>query len=92
MSKSKNSGGIKLPVLGHKEVRLINILAELCACDPADIFWDGSGSADTVVFFFTNRLLTPRGKPLVNVAFSSSYWAPRMVTPLASLPMQNTLR
>ena len=50
MSKSKESGGVKLPMLGHKEVRLINILAELCACDPADILWDGSGSADTVVF------------------------------------------
>lgn len=41
MSKSKNS---------DREIRLINILAELCDCDPADIFWDGSGSADTVVF------------------------------------------
>lgn len=50
MPKSKATGAIKLPTLGQKEVRLINILAELYECDPANIFWDGSGSADTVVF------------------------------------------
>lgn len=33
-----------------ENLRLINILAELCQCDPGDIIWDGSGSADTVVF------------------------------------------
>lgn len=30
--------------------RLINILAELCQCDPAEIEWDGEGSVDTVAF------------------------------------------
>lgn len=32
------------------ELRLINILAELCQCDPAKIEWDGDGSIDTVAF------------------------------------------
>lgn len=30
--------------------RLINILAELCQCDPEEIEWDGEGSVDTVAF------------------------------------------
>ena len=30
--------------------RLINILAELCQCDPANIEWDGEGSSDTIMF------------------------------------------
>lgn len=30
--------------------RLINILAELCQCDPANIEWDGDGSSDTIMF------------------------------------------
>lgn len=47
MARSKNDG---LLDLGQTEIRLINILAELCQCDPANILWDGSGSADTVVF------------------------------------------
>ena len=33
-----------------EEMRLINILAELCDADPADIQWDGSGNCDTVQF------------------------------------------
>lgn len=34
----------------HERLRLINILAELCQCDPAEVEWDGSGSTDTVAF------------------------------------------
>lgn len=30
--------------------RLINILANLCQCDPANVEWDGSGPVDTVAF------------------------------------------
>ena len=30
--------------------RLINILAELCQCDPSNIEWDGEGSSDTIMF------------------------------------------
>lgn len=30
--------------------RLINILAELCQCDAADIEWDASGSSDIIGF------------------------------------------
>lgn len=30
--------------------RLINILAELCQCSPAEIEWDGEGSVDTIAF------------------------------------------
>ena len=49
-------------------------------------------STEMVTFLWTKRLLTPKGKPLVKVALSSSYCAPWMVTPVASLPIQNTLR
>ena len=34
----------------REEPRLINLLAELCQCDPAKVKWDGEGSADTVGF------------------------------------------
>lgn len=33
-----------------EEMRLINILAELCQADPADIKWDGSGECDLIHF------------------------------------------
>lgn len=33
-----------------EKMRLINILAELCDADPADIQWDGSGNCDTIQF------------------------------------------
>ena len=36
--------------MAREEVRLINVLAELCDADPADIKWDGSGNCDTVQF------------------------------------------
>lgn len=38
------------PESGTDKPRLINILAELCQCDPATIEWDGEGSADTIAF------------------------------------------
>lgn len=36
--------------VSEEKPRLINILAELCQCDPAAIEWDGEGSADTIAF------------------------------------------
>ena len=30
--------------------RLINILASLCQCDPANVEWDGTGPVDIVSF------------------------------------------
>lgn len=33
-----------------EDFRLINILAALYQCDPAEIEWDGDGVADTVSF------------------------------------------
>ena len=33
-----------------RKIRLLNVLAELCKCDPRDIEWDNSGSADMVRF------------------------------------------
>lgn len=39
----------------EKEIRLIDILAELCYADPAYIEWDGSGSADLVRFRTSER-------------------------------------
>lgn len=40
----------KTPKISEEKPRLINILAELCQCDPAEIEWDGEGSVDTVAF------------------------------------------
>ena len=40
----------KTPKVSEEKPRLINILAELCQCDPAAIEWDGEGSADTIAF------------------------------------------
>lgn len=34
----------------REKPRLINILAELCQCDPSEIEWDGEGSVDTITF------------------------------------------
>lgn len=34
----------------RNDSRLINILANLCQCDPANVEWDGSGPVDTVAF------------------------------------------
>lgn len=42
--------GKPIHVFDRDEVRLINILAGLCCCDPAEIEWDGSGSIDTIAF------------------------------------------
>ena len=39
-----------LPESDRDKPRLINILAELCQCDPANIEWDGEGSSDTIMF------------------------------------------
>lgn len=39
-----------LGVPEDEELRLINILANLCQSDPAEVEWDGSGSADAVSF------------------------------------------
>lgn len=36
--------------VSEEKPRLINILAELCQCDPAAIEWDCEGSADTIAF------------------------------------------
>lgn len=48
----------KAPEVSEKKPRLINILAELCQCDPATIEWDGEGSADTIAFHTdSNRYL-----------------------------------
>ena len=38
------------PESDREKPRLINILAELCQCDSAEIEWDGGGSADTITF------------------------------------------
>ena len=38
------------PEFDREEPRLINILAELCQCNPANIEWDGEGSSDTIMF------------------------------------------
>lgn len=40
----------KITMHEKREPRLINILAELCQCDPAEIEWDGEGSTDTIAF------------------------------------------
>jgi hypothetical protein len=40
----------KAPKVSEEKPRLINILAELCQCDPAAIEWDGEGSSDTIAF------------------------------------------
>lgn len=40
----------KTSKVSEEKPRLINILAELCQCDPAAIEWDGEGSADTIMF------------------------------------------
>lgn len=37
-------------VFEPEKPRLINLLEELCLCDPENIIWDGSGSSDIVVF------------------------------------------
>ena len=36
--------------LDEEKPRLINILAELCQCNPADIEWDGGGPVDIISF------------------------------------------
>lgn len=38
------------PEFDREKPRLINILAELYQCDPAEIEWDGDGSTDTITF------------------------------------------
>ena len=38
-----------------REIRLINVLAELCSTDPAEIEWDGSGTVDLVRFRTSER-------------------------------------
>lgn len=38
------------PEFVKEKPRLINILAELCQCDPADVLWDGEGAADSIAF------------------------------------------
>ena len=47
MAKIKHKA---LPESDQGNPRLINILAELCQCDPANIEWDGEGSSDTIMF------------------------------------------
>lgn len=47
MPKAKHKSS---PKLDKEKTRLINILAELCQCDPANIEWDGEGSCDTIAF------------------------------------------
>lgn len=47
MAKIKRNPVIRL---NSEAPRLINILAELCQCDPANIEWDGEGSSDTIAF------------------------------------------
>lgn len=34
----------------REDSRLINILASLCQCDPANVEWDGAGPVDIVSF------------------------------------------
>lgn len=38
------------PEFNPEAPRLIDILAELCQCNPAEIEWDIEGSVDTVLF------------------------------------------
>ena len=47
MPKAKHKSS---PEFDKEKPRLINILAELCQCDPANIEWDGEGSCDTIAF------------------------------------------
>lgn len=50
MAEAKKRVGKTARVSFPDELRLINILAELCQCDPACVEWDGEGAADTVGF------------------------------------------
>ena len=50
MVKAKRKMVKPPPEKDRDKLRLINVLAELCQCDPADIEWDGEGSVDTVTF------------------------------------------
>ena len=50
MVKAKRKVVKPAPEKDREKPRLINILAELCQCDPADIEWDGEGPVDTVAF------------------------------------------
>ena len=50
MVKAKRKVVKPSPEKDRDKLRLLNILAELCQCDPADIEWDGEGSVDTITF------------------------------------------
>lgn len=50
MQKVKRKETPRFKTIEKDKPRLINILAELCQCDPADIEWDGEGSSDTIAF------------------------------------------
>ena len=49
-NRTKRSASKHAPRLDREKPRLINILAELCQCDPAEIEWDGDGPVDTIAF------------------------------------------
>ena len=42
-------------VLKQEKPRLVHLLEELCLCDPENVIWDVSGSADIVIFENTDH-------------------------------------
>ena len=50
MPKAKRRVSKPNPESDPEKPRLINILAELCQCDPAEIEWNGGGPAETITF------------------------------------------